>query len=66
MTDSEPTLVEQIQQATARIKGLADLHGQIVEAGRQLQEVLLFDGHPEMVRLDGELDNLYPEARDDR
>ncbi len=44
---------------TERLKGLRALQEQIMEAAREVQDVLTFGDHPELVALDDELDILY-------
>lgn len=46
-------------EMTERLKGLRALQEQIVEAVHQIQDVMAFDAHPELVALDDELDILY-------
>lgn len=41
------------------LAGLQALQQQIVEVAHQIQDVLLFGDHPELMELDGELDILY-------
>jgi hypothetical protein len=46
-------------EMTERLKGLLAMQGQIVEAVRGIQDVLLFGDHPELTELDDEMDILY-------
>ncbi|MFF7147437.1 hypothetical protein ACFZAO_05110 [Streptomyces griseoaurantiacus] len=56
----EPSeLGQQMAEMAERLKGVRALQEQIAEAARQIQEVLLFSGHPELTELDDELDILY-------
>ena len=41
------------------LAGLQALQQQIVEVAHQIQDVLLFGDHPELMELDDELDILY-------
>lgn len=54
-----PELGQQMAEMAERLKRVRALQEQIAEAARQIQEVLLFDGHPELTELDDELDILY-------
>jgi hypothetical protein len=52
-------LSQQMAEMTERLKGLRALQKQIVEAVHQVQDVMTFGAHPELVELDDELDILY-------
>lgn len=62
MSDTPPDRAAEIRAMTDRIKNMATLQSQIVQAAEECQSVLLFAGHPELTQLDDELDNLYPDA----
>jgi hypothetical protein len=51
---------------TVRVKGLTAVLAELAEATDRLNGLLVFETHPDLTDLDAELDNLYPDARDDR
>lgn len=59
MAAEQSDFARRVGEMTEGLKGLQAIQGQVVTTGRQIQEVLLFDGHPELTALDDELDNLY-------
>jgi hypothetical protein len=63
MSGDDQPLGDQLRQLTNHMKGLAALQTEVFDAFRRFQDVWLFDGHPELVDLDDELDNLYPDAQ---
>lgn len=52
---------EQLRTVSAQLKGLAALQAEAMAAMEQIQDVVVFSTHPELVDLDSELDNCYPD-----
>ncbi|MFI1928376.1 hypothetical protein [Streptomyces sp. NPDC020377] len=52
-------LSERMAEVAERLQGLRALQDQLVEAVREVQGVITFGTHPELVALDDELDILY-------
>ncbi|MFF2101015.1 hypothetical protein [Streptomyces sp. NPDC058202] len=52
-------LSRRMAEATEQLRGLCDLQARVLESVRQIQDVMMFVGHPDAVELDDELDILY-------
>ena len=52
-------LSQRTAEMTGRLKELSALQGRILETVRQIQDVMTFGAHPELTKLDDELDILY-------
>lgn len=52
-------LSQQIAEMTKRLKDLRVIQEQVLAAAHQIQDVMTFGAHPELVALDDELDILY-------
>jgi hypothetical protein len=60
---SEPSeFNDEVQRVTKLVVNLTAMHTALIEAMREVQDVMLFGLHDDLVQLDGELDNVYPEA----
>jgi folate-dependent tRNA-U54 methylase TrmFO/GidA len=59
MAAERSDFAKRVAEMTERLKGLQVMQEQIVEMVREVQSVMLFDGHPEFTALDDELDILY-------
>ena len=56
----EPTELQAAMEAMkARLAGLSRTLAQFREAVREVQDVIAFQGHPELIALDDELDTMY-------
>jgi prefoldin subunit 5 len=57
---AEPSEFQKDMEAvTARLAQLRQTMDQFMVAMRSVQDVMTFDGHPELLALDDELDTLY-------
>ena len=56
------TFAEQLRTAAVQLKGLAALQAELHEVMAKCQDAIMFGTHPELIDLDGELDNCYPDA----
>ncbi|MEU9495392.1 hypothetical protein AB0D73_26940 [Streptomyces sp. NPDC048215] len=55
----EQSRADRMRDMTERIKVLRVLQDELVESMRKIQEVIAFGDHPDLVKLDDELDILY-------
>ncbi|QKW17890.1 hypothetical protein HUT16_01370 [Kitasatospora sp. NA04385] len=53
---------KEVARLTDAVHNLAATQATPVDAMREVQGVMLFGMHDDLVQLDGELDNMYPEA----
>lgn len=59
MAAEQSEFAKRAAELTECLRGLQAMQERIVAAGRRVQDVLLFAGHPELAELDDELDILY-------
>ena len=59
MAKEQSEFSRQLAQMTERLQKLPIMQERVVAAMREIQDVMTFDAHPELVALDDELDILY-------
>lgn len=55
------SIADQIRALKLQLEALTRLQSELGTAAGQVQDAIVFATHPELVDLDGELDNCYPD-----